>query len=146
MIFTGNKYMTQITIENCIPHRGRMKLIEEIIEVNDDGAITASTPTSTWPLCSEEGVNPIIAIELVAQTAGVQEGFKKFGVEQLGGSGWIVGIKEAQFHVSSIPLNSRLITRAHKSFEVDILATITGSVSLDGKEIASVVLQAVKGY
>ncbi|RLC00730.1 MAG: hypothetical protein DRI57_31950, partial [Deltaproteobacteria bacterium] len=62
--------MIMIDIEELIPHRDRMKLIDRIIEVDDETALTESVVTREWPLYDGNSVNSIILIELAAQTAG----------------------------------------------------------------------------
>jgi len=49
--------MIDIDIEKLIPHRDRMKLIDEIIESDDEKAVTESLVTEKWPLFKETYVN-----------------------------------------------------------------------------------------
>ena len=104
--------MIDIDIEQLIPHRDRMKLIDEIIESDDEKAVTESLVTKKWPLFKETYVNSIIIIELVAQTASVCIGYKelKKNDEKLEGKGWLVGVKNASFYLDKIALNSRITT------------------------------------
>ena len=57
--------------EDFLPHRDRMRLIDEIIDVNEKSAVTQATVTDQWPFFSGESVNSLVLIELVAQTAGI---------------------------------------------------------------------------
>ncbi len=41
--------MLNIDIEELIPHRGRMKLVDEIVEADDKLAVTLSRVTDRWP-------------------------------------------------------------------------------------------------
>ena len=68
--------VTSIQIEDLIPHRGRMKWVDDVLEINDALAKTSSLVTEQWPLDDMDTVDPIMLIELVAQTAGVWEGWK----------------------------------------------------------------------
>ena len=54
-----------MSIEDLIPHRGRMKLIDDIIEMNENGAVTRSVVNETWPFFDDKSVNPIVLIELL---------------------------------------------------------------------------------
>ncbi len=101
-----------IRIEDLLPQRDRMLLIDEIIAVDDERAVTAATVTDQWPFYDANGVNPIVLIELVAQTAGVSNGW--FRIKQRGKDsekkGWLVGIKQSRFFVEAISnLTNRLI-------------------------------------
>jgi predicted hotdog family 3-hydroxylacyl-ACP dehydratase len=59
--------MIDINIEDLIPHRNSMKLIDEILEIDDDRCITTATVSSSWPLFRDGYVHPIVLIELAAQ-------------------------------------------------------------------------------
>ena len=59
-----------ISIKELIPHRGRMKLIDEIVRADAETAATESVVKRDWPLFGKDSVSPFVLIELVAQTAG----------------------------------------------------------------------------
>jgi len=61
----------EMSVEELLPHRGRMKLVDEIIEVDEERALTRSTVTDLWPFFDGKTVNALVLIELVAQTAGI---------------------------------------------------------------------------
>jgi len=92
-----------------IPHRDRMKLINEVLDVNADKAVTSAIVTDRWPLCHESFVDPIVLIEIVAQTAAVHISWKR-GQDKGMGRGLLVGIKRADFFLDRIPLHTVLIT------------------------------------
>jgi predicted hotdog family 3-hydroxylacyl-ACP dehydratase len=100
------------SIESLIPHRDRMKLIETIVFVDQEKAISRATVNERWPLVQDGAVSPIVLIELVAQTAGICIGWKEQvkNNSREGGKGWIVGIKQAVFHVDELPVSSEIIT------------------------------------
>ena len=56
-------------IEKLIPHRDRMKLINEVLDIDNDKVITSTRVSDKWPLYQEGFVDPIVLIEIVAQTA-----------------------------------------------------------------------------
>jgi len=123
-----------------------MKLLDEIIDVDERKAVTASTVTENWPLFEAGLANCIVLVELVAQTAGVCIGWKEFqekGNNQ-GGTGWIVGVKEAVFHCDAIPLNSRIITEAERGFQVELYTEIAGTARMGDQILAEIKLQVVQ--
>lgn len=138
--------MINIDIERLIPHRDRMKLIDEIIESDDEKAVTESVVTKKWPLFKETGVNSIIIIELIAQTASVCIGYKELKKkgEKLGGKGWLVGIKNASFFLNEIPLDSRITTCSRINFNFDNYTQIHGTAKTDSKLIGEVNLQVLR--
>jgi predicted hotdog family 3-hydroxylacyl-ACP dehydratase len=130
-------------IEDLIPHRKTMKLIDSIVEYGEGLAVTSSLVKDSWPLVTGGFGSPILAIELVAQTTGIYEGAKRFqenGKKQ-GGRGWLVGIKKADFFIDKIPVGAKLITRAERGFMHENYGEVQGSVKMDDKIIAEVMIQ-----
>jgi len=142
---TGRSFK-EISCEDLLPHRGRMLLVDEIIEITSSYAVTAATAKKSWPLADVDGVNPLVLIELAAQTAGVCNSWND--LVSPGGKvvnkGWLVGIKKADFSVETIPLESRIITRADNSHKYDMLREITSIIKIDNRGIAEVTLQLIK--
>ncbi len=131
-----------IRIEDLLPHRDRMLLIDEIIEVDDEKAVTKSIVTKEWPLFEDNSVNPIILIELIAQTAGVYIGWKEIKKNgNTGGKGWIVGIKKAAFYLDKISLDSRITVSSQKTFIFDNFHEILGIAKIDSDIIGEIILQ-----
>jgi predicted hotdog family 3-hydroxylacyl-ACP dehydratase len=132
--------------EDFLPHRDRMRLIDEIIEVNEINAVTHATVTDQWPFFSGESVHSLVLIELVAQTAGISNcwnGIQKHG-ENFVTTGWLVGIKQCHFHVDIIPLNTLIVTRTENRFIFENYIEILGTVEIGSKMAAEVSLQLVQ--
>jgi predicted hotdog family 3-hydroxylacyl-ACP dehydratase len=132
--------------ETILPHRGRMLLIDEILELDDDGAATRSVVTERWPFFNGRDVNTIVLIELVAQTAGVHNGWIR---DKLHGpaaekKGWIVGIRQARLMVNAIPLGTELITRAKNQMEFEGFRDIFGTVAMETQIVAEIALQLLR--
>ena len=82
---------SDISIEDLLPHRDRMLLIDEILEVNHNMAVTSATVTERWPFFNGSGVAALVLIEVVAQTAGVNNGWvriQKHGKDSEKRDGW----------------------------------------------------------
>jgi predicted hotdog family 3-hydroxylacyl-ACP dehydratase len=132
--------------ETILPHRGRMLLIDEILELDDDGAVTRSVVTERWPFFNGRDVNTIVLIELVAQTAGVHNGWIR---DKLHGpaadkKGWIVGIRQARLMVNAIPLGTGLITRAKNQMEFEGFRDIFGTVAMETQIVAEIAIQLLR--
>lgn len=137
--------MLKYDIDKFIPHRDRIKLIKDVIEVNDNMAITSSIVSKEWPLYNNGSVNPIVLIEVVAQTTSFFEGWKSRDVIENPGMGWLVGIKSAIFHVGSILLNSKLITTVRAEYShANIYLVSSGTVNIESDIIGEVVIQAIR--
>ncbi len=134
------------SVEALLPHRGQMLLVDEIISATDEQATTSSMARKDWPLANDGAINPLILVELVAQTAGIHNSLKR--VEQLGqGSptrGWLVGIKSARFHVACIAPGKTVMTTTRNAFVFENLREIKGTATIDGQPAADVVLQIVE--
>jgi len=145
MTSTGPDF-TNLNLENLLPHRGRMLLVDEIMEVDDQQAKTLSVVREDWPLFEDGFCNPLILIELVAQTSGIHNGLtrlKKRGAgEKIGG--WLVGVKRAAFHTPAIACGKRIVTTAKNAFAFEDLREIAGSANIDGAIAAEVVLQVME--
>jgi predicted hotdog family 3-hydroxylacyl-ACP dehydratase len=135
-----------ICIEDLLPHRGRMLLIDEIVEVDDEKAITGATVSDQWPFFDANGVNPLVLIELVAQTAGITNGWVR--IKQRGKdsekNGWLVGIKQSRFYVKSISLNQRIITRAVNQYAYEGYRHIAGIARIGSEIVGEVALQLIQ--
>lgn len=132
-----------LKIEDLLPHRNRMLLIDEILEIDNKVAVTRSTVTDQWPFFDGQAVDSLILIELVAQTAGINNSWvrvKKRGQDSEK-KGWLVGIKQSRFFVDSLSLNDLIITRAENQFEYESYRLISGIARIDDVIVGEVSLQ-----
>ena len=138
--------LDDISIEDLLPHRGRMLLIDEVLEVTDTTAVTCATVTDNWPLFDGQVVDSLILIELVAQTAGVNNGWVRIKQHGLDSEkkGWLVGIKHSRFLVESVAPNDRIITRAENQFEYEGYRQILGTARIDELLVGEVALQVIQ--
>ena len=138
--------MVNVDIEELLPHRNGMKLIDSIIEVDKEGAVSKATVTGKWPLIEGDSINSIVLIELVAQTAGIclgwEEHKKKGG--HIKGKGWLAGVKEALFYCESIPLDSQIMTEVKRVFDFENYHEVLGMIKVDGELVGKVSVQIVK--
>ena len=131
-------------IEDLIPHRERLKLIDTITFVDQEHAVTRATVKESWPLYSGDAVSAIVLIELAAQTAGVCIGWnqKMKSDGPMGeAKGWLVGIKNARFYVNTIPLDSCIITRSENRLVVENYKEIAASAGIGEKLVGEISLQ-----
>jgi len=138
--------MAGINIDELLPHRDRMQLIDEVMEVDAHKAVTLSTVTGAWPLLDPNGANPMVLIELAAQTAGICFGWKELQKRGTiaGGAGWLVGIKSASFYPETLPMGSRIITRFHKGFDFENYHEVMAEASIEGALVGEVHLQIMQ--
>ena len=133
-------------IEALLPHRGRMLLIDKVLEIEGDRAVSKSTPSDQWPTSDGSQVSPLLVIELVAQTSGLGNGLEWLNAEgeDTEVKGWLVGVKKATFNVRSIPLGEAIITETRNSFEFEGFREISGFCKIGDTIIGEAVLQVVR--
>jgi len=140
-----------INVEDLIPHRDRMKLIDEGVEITSDEAVTRTTVTGRWPLLNltnENGtygacVDPVVFIEIVAQTAAVQVSArtKQNAADR---RGWMVGIKKADFFSDLVPVDTVLTTRVRCLQSIDNYDVLEGEVSSGGILLCRIEIQVFR--
>jgi predicted hotdog family 3-hydroxylacyl-ACP dehydratase len=135
-----------IGLEDLLPHRGRMVLIDKMIDFDAKKAITRSRVRADWPMIETDGANPLVIVELVAQTAGISNGWELLQREGPGADhrGWIVGVKSARFYTGPIPLGTEIEVESENTLEYDILREITGTARIEGRLAAEITLQLIQ--
>jgi predicted hotdog family 3-hydroxylacyl-ACP dehydratase len=135
-----------VTVEDLLPHRGRMLLIDEVIHIEDDWAISGVQVSDRWPLAEADFVSPLMIIELVAQTSGLGNGLNLIKERGKGAdkTGWIVGIKKANFYTDALPMGAKIVVESKNRFKFDDFIEIEGSAKIDDKAIGEVTLQVMK--
>jgi predicted hotdog family 3-hydroxylacyl-ACP dehydratase len=133
-----------INIEELIPHREPIRIISEVIEIADDFAITGAVVKSSWPLFDGDGVNSLVLIEAIAQTAALIEGYKKKKQGKPGVKGWLVGIKNAEFKQAKIPVDTRVLIEIKSLYSFDNYGVIEGTVKSGNDVLVVAVLQALR--
>ncbi|MBN1663091.1 MAG: hypothetical protein JW943_05770 [Deltaproteobacteria bacterium] len=132
-------------IEALIPHRDRMKLIDGVLYVGDEGAATTARVSDRWPLYEDGSVDPIVLIELVAQTAAVHISAKRQdGGHAADKRGWMVGIKKADFFRDRIPVDSGLKTSVKRLYEIDHYCVLEGEVFSGADLLCRVQIQVLR--
>ena len=70
-------------IEKYIPHRGKMKLIKSIVSIDSIRVISSSIVTDEYPFFRNGTVDPVILIELAAQTTSLAQGWTRSRILKL---------------------------------------------------------------
>ena len=136
----------EIDLEEYLPHRAGMKLVERVVAADEKGAVTESVVSSRWPLVEKGHVSSLVAVELAAQSSSLCIGIrvKQIDPANAGGSGWLVGIKEARFSSQPVPVGSCITTRVNVEFSYENYTGIHSVAEADGRWIADVQLQVMQ--
>ena len=134
---------SDLTLDDLLPHRGAMLLIDEVLEVDALHAVTLSTVKETWPMADRQGVPPLILVELAAQAAGVCNGWDRIHTQGLDSNpmGWLVAVKRADFSIEHLPLGCTVKASAANGFVFENFREITSQLYHNDQLIAEVVLQ-----
>jgi len=133
-------------IEDLIPHRGSMLLLDEILTVDPQAAVSKARVKETWPLFDGSGVSALILVELVAQTCGLSNGLGRI-LEKGPDSektGFLVGIKTAALHVETLPVGTLIITEARNRFEFESFREVEGVARAGDDILGEVTLQVMQ--
>jgi predicted hotdog family 3-hydroxylacyl-ACP dehydratase len=135
--------LCDVTLEDLIPHRDAMLLVGRILSVDDASAVTESVVAGTWPMAGPAGVPPLILVELAAQTAGVFNGWERVRVlgRDSDKSGWLVGVKRAEFFVDTLPYGMQVTVRSENTLAFDKFREVVSRVHHRQDLLAEVVLQ-----
>jgi predicted hotdog family 3-hydroxylacyl-ACP dehydratase len=136
--------MLNIDIDSVIPHREPIKIVSEVLDVQEDSGIAVAVVKTTWPLYENNAANPLILIEAAAQTSAIVEGYKRKKQGKSSVKGWLVGIKSAEFYVASIPVNTRLTIFVVSKYTMDNYAVMEGTIKCGEDILATMVLQALR--
>lgn len=135
--------LQKYALDQLIPHRNGMRLIDRLLSVNHREAITEATPTEHWPLRQSNHISSLVAVEISAQTAGILVGNQARQIKgaSLNGKGWLVGIKKAAFHRDRFQIGTTLRIHAHVGFSYQTFHEIEADVFVNETPVATTMLQ-----
>ena len=136
--------MLNIDIDSLIPHRKKIRIINGILDIQDNSAVSSAIVNSEWPLYEGEAVNSLVLIEAIAQTAAIVEGYKRKKRGESAVKGWLVGIKNAEFNIEQIPINTNLIIMLESKYSFDNYGVVEGTVKNGDHVLATATLQAMR--
>lgn len=138
--------MHTLDIDALVPHRRPLRLIDEILSVSEDEAETAAVVTLDWPTVEEGAAHVLVLIELVAQTAAVIGGYQ--AVVNPSASrphkGMLVGIKQATFSADTLPVGTRIVTRATTRPLMENFKQIDGTAMIGDRIVGQMALQGIQ--
>ena len=133
-----------IDIESLIPHREPIKIITEVIELEDHAGTAAAVVNDRWPLCDGASVQSLILIEAIAQTAAIVEGAKRQRQGKSATKGWLVGIKSADFKQDTVPVGTRITVAVKSLYAMESYGVIEGIVKSGDDILLTAFLQAMR--
>jgi len=129
--------------EPLIPQRLRMRLIDWVKRPTQNGLQAETTVTEAWPLNRDGSVSSLICVELVAQAICALSTWRR-GEGAKPRVGLLVGIKEAEFSYSIIPVATRLFIQIDELYHVGDYAVFQGNVSSESAFFCKVNIQVME--
>lgn len=109
----------QFTIDEVVPHKATMSLLDELVDNGDDWIKTKLTITPNSVFVTEKGVPSWIGIEYMAQSVAAFAGLRRRldGKEAI--IGFLVGMRKYTCSHSYFPVGAELTVTAKSDFESD---------------------------
>ena len=136
--------LLDIDMDELIPQRPPMRMVDGLVDVNKESALAASTVTHDWPTPTDSMVPGVFLVETIAQTAALHTGWLLRAETPMGGAGYLVGIPEAELNVSGVSVGTRFHTHVTALRRRKNFAVYEGSVSCGDSLLAKASIQAFK--
>lgn len=133
-----------LDLEELIPHRKPMRLLDEAVAMKEGCAVTRSTVQDDWPLVHGGTVPGVLLVETIAQTASSLIGWERRTEESIGGRGYLVGIRKAHFNVARLPVGLRIQNRVTAVQRRGVYAVFEGLATVDDFVLCEMVIQALR--
>lgn len=130
-------------IEELIPHRPPMLLVDQLLTARTGECISATTVASDWPLLSTAGASSICLIEVAAQTAAALMGWEGNQGAGSSGRGYLVGVKKAAWSRPGLEPGTSLLTRVERLVLKDDYAVFSATIFDESRLVATIHLQAM---
>lgn len=134
----------QVALEDLIPHRYPMRIVDELLGIGDDEALSGSVVQAEWPLVVAGSGPSVLLVEAVAQTASACIGWEKRNEERLGGKGFLVGIRMASVLRARIGVGLAITTRIKTVQKRHNFAVFRGTVAAEGRVLCTAEIQAFR--
>jgi len=125
-----------ISVENMIPQKGPMRVIDSLVSVSDRKAEADVTITKDMLFVREDGLlESAVYLEMIAQTIAAYNSFKKMGSSDFEAEGFLLGAKELEI-IGDARVGDRLSICVEKKARFGNFAIIEGSISKNGRVVA----------
>ncbi|MDR2625634.1 MAG: hypothetical protein LBC37_04815 [Zoogloeaceae bacterium] len=105
-----------LPIEEYLPHRGRMVLLDRLLEAQADRALAALTIQADSLFCREGQVPAHVGVEYMAQTVGALVGWQARSAGEAVKTGFLVSARNYVCQVESFALGETLFIEAKENW------------------------------
>jgi predicted hotdog family 3-hydroxylacyl-ACP dehydratase len=125
-------------IESLIPHRGAMRLIDRIVEVDDEHVLVEVDVPFDGLFVRDGRVPAWVGIEYMAQAVAAWAGMRARGEGGAPRPGLLLGSRRYEVHCDGFPSGSRLRVRAScELIAGNGLGQFDCSVEMEGRQVAA---------
>ncbi len=144
MLAAGMNAKPSCDVETLVPHRCPMRLVRTLRAAGERWAETETVVEPGWPTVEEDGVDPVLLIELIAQSVAVHTGWLRRSIEPLGGRGLLVGVRQSTLAPGRVALGTGLRTRVEQVRQVEGYVVFTGEVRAGERVLCTAEVQAFR--
>jgi len=141
MVRVGERY----EVEQLVPHRGRMSLLDTIVEYGEDWLRARVAPRADGPFATPDGVPGWVGIEYMAQAASAFGGIEQIQRGERPSVGLLIGARYyrcMQDHFAfGVPLDVH-VTIAMR--DAEDFAAYDCRIEADGRRLAECTLKAYR--
>lgn len=132
-------------VDQLVPHRGAMSLLESIDEYGEDWLRASLTTRTTSTFAQAGGIPGWVGIEYMAQTAAAFGGIEQAQRGEPATIGLLIGSRYYRCMQEIIPFDTRLIVEARLSLrDAEDFAAYDCALSAHGQRIAECTLKAYR--
>jgi predicted hotdog family 3-hydroxylacyl-ACP dehydratase len=129
--------------ETLIPQRRHMKLLDRVVNPAHKELQGETTVAESWPLARDGSVSSLLCIELVAQAIAALATWRK-GEGAKPRPGLLVGIKDAQLFVASLPIGTRITIHVEELYHLGNYAVFMGRVTSGSNLLCTTTVQVME--
>ncbi|MDR3086749.1 MAG: hotdog family protein [Azoarcus sp.] len=105
-----------LPIEEYLPHRGPMLLLDRVLEVEPGRMVCAVTLRPESSFCREGRVAAYVGIEYMAQTVGALVGWHEREKGEAVKTGFLVSVRKYTCNVEAFPVGATLCVEARENW------------------------------
>jgi predicted hotdog family 3-hydroxylacyl-ACP dehydratase len=132
-------------VEELVPHRGAMSLLESIDEYGEEWLRASLTTSPASTFADARGVPGWVGIEYMAQAAAAFAGIERAQRGEQPSIGFLIGSRYYRSMLEIIPFGTRLIVEAHLALrDEEDFAAYNCTLSAQGQRVAECTLKAYR--
>jgi len=132
-------------VEELVPHRGAMSLLESIDEYGEEWLRASLTTSPASTFADAHGVPGWVGIEYMAQAAAAFAGIERAQRGERPSIGFLIGSRYYRSMLEIIPFGTRLVVEARLALrDEEDFAAYDCALSVQGQRIAECTLKAYR--